>query len=217
MPLTMEHDRSGDWPGVRGDDMSKAMVASALIAALVGTGISTGAQARDKTKPLLPIAAVRVGLVNPKAPYIGPQLVRRGGYTPVNDMVRPRFVGGMVDIYPSSQNGFRFSTGTRYYSRPNFWIAAEQATRGLLYDPHWQRGGRGLARGFKRYTPAMTLGYDIQPMQGLVIGLEGGAISGRAIQPVGPGRGVSRDQRLGMDSRHGGMNEVATVSARLSF
>ena len=184
-----------------------------LLSALICAGLVSEAQARKATKPL-PVAAVRVGLLKPKSPLFGPQLVYRGGYTPLNDMVRPRFVGGMVDIYPSSSSGFRLSTGTRYFSRANFWVAAEQTTRGLLYDPHWSRGGRGLARGFRRYTPAVTLGYDLQPLRGLVVGLEGGALNGRAIQPVGPGRGVFREQRLAGRS---GLNEVATLSARLAF
>lgn len=195
----------------------KAFGVGVLVCTLAVTGFSGEANARRAKVAPLPVAAVRVGLLKPKSPLIGPQLVYRGGYTPINDMVRPRFVGGMIDIYPSSGSGFRFSAGTRYFARTNYWVAAEQTTRGLLYDPHWQRGGRGLARGFRRYTPAVTMGYDLQPAPGLVIGLEGGALTGRAIMPVGPGRGVSRDRRLGMDTSPSGLNAVATFSTRLSF
>lgn len=198
---------------------NKAVVAGMLLAALACAGVAGEANARRlKIKASLasmtPVAAARIGLLNPKSPLIGPALVYRGGYTPIDDMVRPRFVGGMIDIYPSTQTGFRFSVGTKYFSRTNFWIAAEQATRGVLYDPHMTRGGRGLPRGFRRYTPAMTVGYDRELAPGLVLGLEGGALTGRAISQVGPGRGISRAQRL--DDK-AGLNEVATLSARFAF
>ncbi|HEX7851468.1 MAG TPA: hypothetical protein VF485_17185 [Sphingomonas sp.] len=159
------------------------------------------------------VARLRVGLLLPKSPRLGPQIVYRGGYTPLEDMVRPRFVGGMIDLYPTERSGFRLSIGTRYFARPNFWIAAEQATGGLLYDPHMTRGGRTLSRGFRRSTPAMTLGYDREVSKGLVLGLEGGALSGRAIMPIRPGRWSIAGVRDGGS----GLNPVATVSARLAF
>ena len=71
-----------------------------------------------------------------RSPRLGPQIVYHGGYTPLDEMLRPRFIGGMIDLYPTERSGIRLSVGTRYFARPNFWIAAEQATGGLLYDPH---------------------------------------------------------------------------------
>ena len=192
--------------------MSKAVRAGVLLGALVCIGTSGEALAKAKPKAV-PVAAMRVGLVGARTPLVGMRLVYRGGYTPMNDMVRPRFMRGMVDIYPSTNFGFRFSVGTRYFARRNFWIDAEQTTRGILYDPHMTRGGRGLMRGYRRYTPAMTMGYDISPAPGLVVGLEGGAIAGRAISPMRPGRlGMARST----DDRSG-MNKVATLSLRLAF
>jgi len=159
------------------------------------------------------VARVRLGLLLPKSQRFGPQIVYRGGFTPIEDMVRPRFIGGMVDLYPADHSGVRLSLGTRYFARPNFWIAAEQATAGILYDPHMTRGGRALPRGFRRYTPAMTLGYDRELSPGLVIGLEGGALSDRAILPIRPARWSAAGVRDGGS----GLNPVATMSARLAF
>jgi len=176
------------------------------------------AQARNtgptalKTAPKS-VARVRVGLLLPKSPRLGPQIVYRGGYTPLDEMVRPRFIGGMIDLYPSERSGIRLSVGTRYFARPNFWIAAEQATGGVLYDPHMTRGGRSLSRGFRRSTPAMTLGYDREVSNGLVLGLEGGALSDRAIMPTRPGRWSATGVRDGGF----GLNPVATMSARFAF
>jgi hypothetical protein len=190
--------------------MNNAVRMGVLLGALICAGFAGEASARKvTTKP--PIAQVRVGLLTPKNLRMGPSLVYRGGLTPVADMVRPRFVGGMIDVYPSS-SGFRFSMGTRYFARTNFWIAAEQATRGILYDPHMTRGGRGLVRGFRRYTPAATVGYDLQPASGLVIGLESGLLTGRAITDIRPGR-FGREDRDGRS----GMNTITTLSARLAF
>jgi hypothetical protein len=194
----------------------RAMCAGFLIGALACT--IQPAQARD-TRPtaLKPapksVARVRIGLLLPKSPRLGPQIVYRGGYTPLDEMVRPRFIGGMIDLYPTERSGIRLSIGTRYFARPNFWIAAEQATGGILYDPHMTRGGRALSRGFRRSTPAMTLGYDREVSNGLVLGLEGGALSDRAIMPTRPGRWSATGVRDGGF----GLNPVATMSARFAF
>jgi hypothetical protein len=158
-------------------------------------------------------ARVRVALVLPKSPRLGPQIVYRGADAPLEDMVRPRFVGGMIDLYPTERSGIRLSLGTRYFARPNFWIAAEQATGGMLYDPHMTRGGRGLARGFRRSTPVMTLGYDREVSRGLVLGVEGGALADRAVLPVRPYRWSAAGVRDGGS----GLNPVATMSARFAF
>jgi hypothetical protein len=168
----------------------------------------TGLQPAPKS-----VARVRVGLLPPKSPRLGPQIVYRGGYTPLDEMVRPRFIGGMIDLYPTERSGIRLSIGTRYFARPNFWIAAEQATGGILYDPHMTRGGRSLSRGFRRSTPAMTLGYDREVSNGLVLGLEGGALSDRAIMPTRPNRWSATGVRDGGF----GLNPVATMSARFAF
>ena len=194
----------------------RAMCAGFAIGALACT--VQPAQARTTRlaapKPALKsVARVRVGLLLPKSPRLGPQIVYRGGYTPLDQMVRPRFIGGMIDLYPSERSGIRLSIGTRYFARPNFWIAAEQATGGILYDPHMTRGGRALSRGFRRSTPAMTLGYDREVSPGLVLGLEGGALSDRAIMPTRPGRWSATGVRDGGF----GVNPVATMSARFAF
>jgi hypothetical protein len=194
----------------------RAMCAGFAIGALACTIQPT--QARNTgpmaTKPApKSVARIRIGLLPPKSPRLGPQIVYRGGYTPLDEMVRPRFIGGMIDLYPTERSGIRFSIGTRYFARPNFWIAAEQATGGILYDPHMTRGGRALSRGFRRSTPAMTLGYDREVSNGLVLGLEGGALSDRAIMPTRPGRWSAGGVRDGGF----GLNPVATASARFAF
>jgi len=191
--------------------MAKAIDAGIALVGAVCALWPVAASARHYPKRI--VAEARFGMMTSRSPRIGPQLVRRGGYTAVNDMVRPRFTGGMVDIYPTTKVGLRFSVGTRYFARANFWLAAEQATRGILFDPHMTRGGRGLIRNFRRYTPVATVGYDISPANGLVIGIEGGALSGRAIPTV-------RTPRMGFGAANRdrpGLNKVVNLSARIAF
>ena len=129
-------------------------------------------------------------------------------------MIRPRFVPGMIDIYPRAASGFRVSIGNRYFSKVNYAAAAEQASHGLLYDPHMTRGGVGLMRAYRRYTPAITIGYDLEMAPRLVVGLEGGTLKGRAIN-LGPRGPMTR-----ADSRtvsRAGLNPIATFAIRYAF
>ena len=194
--------------------MSKVVVRVGFLIGLLGC-ISQPAAALPRASATKAVAAGRLGLINARSQRMGPRLVRRGGYTEIRDMVRPRFVGGMVDIFPTARSGLRFSVGTRFFSRTNNWQAAEQATNGLLYDPHMTRGGIGLVRPFRQYIPAMTVGYDVELAPRMVFGLEGGAIMGRAISPGPRGTRLSGgdDEKL----RRSGLNPVASAALRYAF
>lgn len=195
-------------------------IASRLIAIVcmaVGVASAQPATAREHVTVLHSVAAARLGLIGSRTPRMGPLLVLRGGYVAVKDMVRPRFVGGMIDIYPSTHTGFRFSIGDRYFAKPNFWREAEQATNGLLFDPRMIRGGVGLQqRVYRRRTPAALVGYDVEMAPGLVAGFEAGTLFGRAINPGPRGaRGFSAD-KTGMAGGRG-LNPVATFAVRFAF
>lgn len=194
--------------------MSNVVVRIGVLIGVLGCTAQPAA-AQPRVAATKAIAAFRLGLINSRSQRMGPQLVRRGGYTAIRDMVRPRFVGGMVDIYPTERSGFRFSVGTRYFYRTNNWQAAEQATNGLLYDPHMTRGGIGLVRPFRTYIPAMTAGYDVELARGLVFGLEGGAIMGRAISR-GP-RGTRLSGGDDEKTQRAGLNPVASAAVRYAF
>lgn len=187
-----------------------------FVIAFAGVIVSLSASAMEKDAVPRIVAASRFGLISARTPRLGPALVKRGGYTPVNDMVRPRFVGGMIDIYPSTKNGFRVSVGDRYFAKTNFWRDAEQSTNGLLFDPHMIRNGIGSQqRIYRKRTPAALVGYDMEVAPGLVAGFEGGTLFGRAINP-GPRRGGAfraEDNRMGSV----GLNPVATVAVRYAF
>lgn len=186
-----------------------------FVVAFAGVIVSLSASAMEKDAMPRIVAASRFGLISARTPRLGPMLVRRGGYVAVKDMVRPRFVGGMIDLYPSTRTGFRVSVGDRYFAKTNFWRDAEQATGGLLFDPRMIRGGVGaLQRTYRKKTPAAVVGYDTELAPGLVAGVEGGALLGRAINP-GPRGGRSfraEDNRMGA-----GLNPVATVAMRYAF
>ncbi|MBN8808578.1 MAG: hypothetical protein J0I47_10170 [Sphingomonas sp.] len=196
-------------------------IASRTILALAGLAAGVfalvqPAAAQDRDAKARIVSSARFGLVNARGPRLGPTLVRRGGYTPVKDMVRPRFVGGMIDIYPSTKTGFRFSVGDRYFAKTNFWRDSEQATNGLLFDPRMIQNGIGLQqRIYRRRQPAALVGYDTEIAPGVVAGIEGGTLFGHGINP-GPRRGGQfRDQDRAMNKAT--LNPVATVAVRYAF
>ena len=191
--------------------MIRAIGAGLAIVAAGYTLFPSAASARHA--PKRPVAEARFGLVNAHAPRFGPKLVRRGGYTALADMVRPRFSGGMTDIYPSAEIGLHLSIGSRYFARPSYWATAEQATRGILYDPQW-RTSSGIRTGFRRRTWAMTAGYDAEVLPGMVVGIEGGALKGRAINPGPRGRMFRVDDRK---AGRAGLNPIATLAIRYAF
>jgi hypothetical protein len=106
--------------------------------------------------------------------------------------VHTRFVTAMVDFYPIEGKGFHLSAGTRFFARRNFTEEAENATRYLIYVP--RGGGGGLRGGFKRFTPAATVGYTGDLAEGMSLGLEAGARLGRAFT------GMPRLRRMASDS-----------------
>lgn len=191
--------------------MSSGIYATVAIAGLACALWPAAASARNI--PKRPVAEARFGLVNARAPRLGPKVVRRGGYTAITNMVRPRFFKGMTDLYPLSGVGLHLSVGSRYFARPQYWNTVEDATHGLILNPQW-RGGGGVANGFRRRTWAMTAGYDAEILPQLVVGIEGGALKGRAISP-GPRGQVYRLGDRGMNRV--GVNPIATLAVRYAF
>jgi hypothetical protein len=192
-------------------EMAKAIVAGIALIGAASALYPATASARHPQKRT--VAEARFGLVTSRAPRMGPQLVRRGGYVAISDMVRPRPFRGMTDIYPFASAGFHVSAGSRYFSRANFWSAAEQTTRGLLFNPRL-RGGGGVSTGFRGRTWALTTGYDLEVAPRLVVGIEGGALKGRAINAGPRGRAFRADDRK---ANRAGLNPLATLAVRFAF
>lgn len=191
--------------------MSRAIHAAIAMTALACALWPAASSARHAVKRS--VAEARFGLVNAKAPRMGPKIVRRGGYTALTDMMRTRYFGGMTDIYPSATIGVRLSVGSRYFARPNYWKTAEQASRGLLFDTRWRTGG-GVPNGFRRRVWALTAGYDTEIVPGVVAGIEGGTLNGRAINPGPRGRSFRVDDRK---MNRAGLNPIATLAVRYAF
>ncbi len=163
------------------------------------------------------IPVIKAGLVDERVPRLGPVLlIRRGPVATLSDNTRPRFAGGMIDIFPISPSGFHLGIGSRYFSRTNFWVAAETATEGLLADVHLPRSGIGGRRPFNRYTPATTVGYDLTLLPGLVAGVEGGTLFGRAV-PRGPQLLRFREGGARPNDNDRALNPIATMSLRFGF
>lgn len=99
----------------------------------------------------------------------------------VKGAIRHRFASQMIDLYPSSQSGFHFSVGTKFYRKQYIRRDQQLATNGLLYEPRMPRGGYGQ-RGFRRATAAATFGYTQAVVPNVMLGIEGGTLLGRAVQ-----------------------------------
>jgi hypothetical protein len=129
--------------------------------------------------------------------------------------LRKRFASSMMDFYPIAGQGFHFSGGLRFYNRTNFARDAELATHGLLYVQRGPNTGMSV-RGYKRITPAATFGYTHVLDNGLMFGIEGGTLLGRA----NPGMPRAfRELRADSIGHDGGasINPIANVTLGFRF
>lgn len=100
------------------------------------------------------------------------------------DRVHQRLAGSMIDFYPMDGQGFRLSAGSRFYdvrgASSGSQIAGPDASaRALLAVPR-TAGAPGGKAGLKRSTPALTMGYAGTLGAATDVGLEVGAMKGRA-------------------------------------
>lgn len=148
----------------------------AAVAIIGCTLLASPAVAEDAPAPTARVVPVPTDfrLHDDRAP-----LAPAGPLDIVQGHLRHRFASAMMDLYPLAESGFHLSFGTRYYARRNFAAEAEKATNGLLYGPR-STGGVGVRSGFKRFTPAATIGYTATLAPRLHLGLESGARMGRA-------------------------------------
>ncbi len=95
--------------------------------------------------------------------------------------LRRRFTGNsMVEFYPLAGSGFHLSGGTRLFARRNFTAETESSAHGLLYGARSTMAPITTRAGFKRFNPALTAGYTFAVSHLAQIGIEGGALMGRA-------------------------------------
>jgi hypothetical protein len=108
------------------------------------------------------------------------------------DRIHQRIASSMIDFYPVGSSGFHLSAGTKLYD-PR---VGEQATnRGLMVAPK-QPNVPGSKIGLKR-TPALTLGYSGELAERTSIGIEVGAMKGRAYNNASDLTRRTRADRIG--------------------
>ena len=161
--------------------------------AVVGL-LSVNAARAEEAPPAPAPALARTVLV--AVATLGPALDRverlasvPGGSDPFDRLkgaIRHRFASAMVDLYPVADSGLHFSVGTRFFRRQNIARDEQMLTDGLLYVPRMPRGGFGQ-RGFRRATAAATMGYGRMIGSNFMLGLEGGTLLGRIVQPLQSG------------------------------
>ena len=145
--------------------------------------------------PSFRLAAIALPAVAAAAPLTG-QLGDAG--------LRRRFTGTMMEFYPFAGSGFHFSGGARLFARRNFLTETEDSARGLLRVSRSVMAPITTRAGFKRFNPALTAGYSFAVSQLAQIGIEGGALMGRAFAgtPGLPRRGFGgrRDHAVHPDA-----------------
>lgn len=108
------------------------------------------------------------------------------------DRIHQRIASSMVDFYPVGSSGFHLSAGTKLYDPRT----GEQATnRGLMVAPK-QPNIPGSKVGLKR-TPALTLGYSGELAERTSVGIEVGAMKGRAYNNASDLTRQTRAERIG--------------------
>ncbi|MDH7971687.1 hypothetical protein QH494_05785 [Sphingomonas sp. AR_OL41] len=127
--------------------------------------------------------------------------------------VRQRLRSSMMEFYPSG-DGFHVAAGVRMFERQNFFNDAQRVTHGLLYNPRGTNA-ESIRAGFRSYTPAMTMGYTRTVSEGLTLGLEGGALLGRAASAMPRSFRLAATGSNGGD--HGGINPVANMVVGFHF
>ena len=200
----------------------------ALAAAVVAGSMMTNA-AWSQEAPLLRAVAPAPGpAASHGAPYPGlaltPDFHLRVEFAPrpVADLLldpdsalRKRFASSMMDFYPIAGQGFHFSGGLRFYSRSNFARDAELATHGLLYVQRGPNAGMSV-RGYKRVTPAATFGYTHILDNGVMLGIEGGTLLGRANPGMPRAFRELRADSIGHDGVSS-INPIANVTLGFRF
>ena len=98
--------------------------------------------------------------------------------TVTNGRMRNRPASAMADFYPIDGTGFHLSAGLRFFESRSMLRQNLKAMRDLVYLPY-SRSNSGVHWGYRR-VPAMAVGYT-QPLdQGTFVGIEVGAMLGRA-------------------------------------
>lgn len=121
---------------------------------------------------------------------------------------RRRADSAMADFYPIDGIGVHLSGGMRFFNNASFLRDAAKSTGGLLYQPR-SLGNSGMRWGYRR-TPAMAVGYTQSLDKDVVLGVEIGAMAGRATSPI---------RRFGLSGRRrdGGHGANSVVHLVLGF
>lgn len=200
--------RSG---AVWGVALGAALVASPAWASEPSDGDASGAVATTMVAavPIVPgLDRIDLTIRQPSAP---------DPFGTVKGAIRHRFASAMIDLYPARGAGFHVSVGTRFYTRRNFARDAMESTGGLLYSPRLPRGGIAIGRGFRRYTPAATMGYTVLADRPLLIGVEAGALFGRVVSPMPRGARLSGTSGERGDPHRQQLNPLLNLTVAYAF
>lgn len=187
--------------------MTTATAACADAAPVTGTaGINVATPLTATVVPLLP-PLQHFDVVEQKSTGDDP-------FNRLKGVIRHRFASALVDLYPVDGSGFHASVGTRFYKKQYIRRDQEIETNGLLYSPRLPRGAPSV-RGFRRATPAATVGYTEMIHSNFMIGVEAGTLLGRAVQRLPDARRLAGFG--GRDGTSTRLNPIANVTLAYAF
>lgn len=158
-----------------------AGMAASAGAQVVPSPIAPVAPAAPAPRAPLPLSPVALGGTVERAARLGKRLNMRVTVASTaagpRDRVHSRLTGQMIDFYPAGDHGFHLSAGMRLFN-PRGMGAAESAARGL--SPSQRRLNIPGMKTTMRQAPALTLGYTDRIDADTSLGVEVGAMKGRA-------------------------------------
>jgi hypothetical protein len=92
--------------------------------------------------------------------------------------MRERAASQMADFYPTGGTGFHLSAGLRLFEARSMLRQNLKAMRDLVYLP-WSRSNSGVHWGYRR-VPSLMAGYTRSLDEAVSVGIEVGAMLGRA-------------------------------------
>lgn len=125
--------------------------------------------------------------------------------------VRNRAASQMADFYPIDGTGFHLSAGLRFFEARSMLRRNMKAMRDLVYLPY-SRSNSGVHGGYRR-VPSMAIGYTQSLDKNVNLGVEVGAMLGRATGPMRRFGG----ERVGRGGGRGGANPIVHLVVGVNF
>jgi hypothetical protein len=126
--------------------------------------------------------------------------------------MRNRPASAMADFYPVRGTGFHLSAGLRFFEARSMLRQNLKEMRDLVYLP-WSVGNSGVHWGYRR-VPSMAIGYTQAVDEDVTVGIEVGAMMGRATSSI---RRFGQDPSIRRNDGRHGANPIVHLLVGVKF